>query len=396
VRILVLTFYYPPDLSAGSFRVASVVKALQSQQPAHQIEIITTQPNRYGSFFADAPRNENIDGLRISRIPVQKHKSGMLDQSVTFLKFARTALKEVKGKQYDVVFATSSRLMTAALGAVVAARTHAKLYLDIRDIFADTIREIAPRAVAFLSSPFFSWIERRTVSKAETVALVSPGFETYFRARYPAKRLVFFTNGVDDEFLTAAFALGGRHRKVRNSGITILYAGNIGEGQGLDVILPELALRLGSKAAFRVIGDGGRRASLQAALNASNVRNVELVSPLKRDALVRAYRDADVLFLHLNDYLALQKVLPSKIFEYAATGKPILAGVSGYAAEFLRAEVGNAEVFEPCNVDAALQALQRLDLGHTPREEFVAKYRRSGISQRMAADIASAPDRAEK
>ena len=46
----------------------------------------------------------------------------------------------------------------------------------------------------------------------------------------------------------------------------------------------------------------------------------------------------DVLFLHLNDYSAFRKVIPSKIFEYAATGKPIVAGVSGYAAEFLRHE----------------------------------------------------------
>jgi len=32
--------------------------------------------------------------------------------------------------------------------------------------------------------------------------------------------------------------------------------------------------------------------------------------------------DADVLFLHLNAYKAFEKVLPSKIFEYAATGRP--------------------------------------------------------------------------
>ena len=43
-----------------------------------------------------------------------------------------------------------------------------------------------------------------------------------------------------------------------------------------------------------------------------------------------------ILFIHLNAYPAFEKVLPSKIFEYAATGKPILAGVSGYSADFIR------------------------------------------------------------
>ena len=59
--------------------------------------------------------------------------------------------------------------------------------------------------------------------------------------------------------------------------------------------------------------------------------NIRLLPPIERQQLIKEYQNADVLFLHLNDYPAFEKVLPSKIFEYAALGKPILAGVTAVA-----------------------------------------------------------------
>jgi hypothetical protein len=82
-----------------------------------------------------------------------------------------------------------------------------------------------------------------------------------------------------------------------------------------------------------------------------------------------------------------RSVLPSKIFEYGALGKPIWAGVSGYAADFLRSEVTNAAVFVPCDANDAMRAFDRLTLGFTPRSDFIAKHARSTISASIAADL---------
>ena len=385
MKILVLTFYYPPDLSAGSFRIVSIVNALRSQNPEAEIDIVTTSPNRYSSFAAEAPRDETVPGVRISRIPVSKHKSGMLDQSRSFVKFALGALREVRGRKYDIAIATSSRLMTGFLGAILSLRTGARYYLDIRDIFADTIGEIAATPVAAIARQFFSIVERWTVGRSDTVSLVSPGFGPYFRKRYPKKRFVFFTNGVDDEFVRDVMPF--EPKPVGGNRLTILYAGNIGEGQGLEAILPNLSMRLGERAQFRVIGDGGRRNVLREQLAKQGIGNVEMISPMHRNDLIKAYSQADILFLHLNDYPALLKVLPSKVFEYAATGKPILAGVSGYAAQFLKDEVTNVAVFPPCDVDAAISAMDKLELRDQPRPSFVARFLRSRISSDMARDI---------
>lgn len=388
MKILVLSFYFPPDLSAGSFRATALVDSLLVQLPAGaEVDVVTSAPNRYHSFTADAPEHERRGPVSITRIALPSHRSGMVDQSKAFFAFARGAMT-AGAPRYDIVFATSSRLMTAVLGAWMARRTHARLYLDIRDIFVDTIKDVAAGPLAWLTKPFFKLLERWAVSRADRVNLVSRGFAGYFEPRYPSTRFSYFTNGIDDEFLSDA-RMPPRVAGDRSRPLTVLYAGNLGEGQGLHTILPELARRMGPGVRFQIIGDGGRKRALEQALAAQEVTNVELRTPVVRTELLELYRAADVLFLHLNDYDAFKRVLPSKIFEYAAMGKPMWAGVSGHAADFIRDEVSNAAVFQPCDVDGAVRSFGELTLTDAPRTEFLARYSRSRISREMAEDILS-------
>jgi glycosyltransferase involved in cell wall biosynthesis len=398
VRILVLSFHYSPDLSAGSFRAKALVDAFHAMlPPGSHIDVITSVPNRYRSFSPEAPQREERPGVSIHRIALPRHKSGMLGQSAAFLWFARGALARVAGREYDLVFATSGRLMTGVLGAWIARRGRAKLYLDIRDIFADLIQDIVPWPTAGLARRVFSALEGFALRHADQVNLVSPGFLEYFRARYPQQRFSCFTNGVDDEFVAAApTRRGPSPRKAGGETLTVVYAGNVGEGQGLDLVVPQLARALGRRAHFKIIGDGGRRRALEDAIGALGVTNVELALPVGREQLLEEYRAADVLFLHLNVYPALARVLPSKLFEYAALGKPLWAGVAGFAAEFTKAEIRNAAVFRPCDIDGAVRSLNDLILEDIPRTEFVAKYRRAAMSRHLAEEVLAIAARHER
>ena len=388
LRILILSFYYPPDLAAGSFRTAALVAALRTRAPRMTLEVITTLPNRYSTFSREAQAEEGGGGLTIRRIKLPSHRSGMLDQALAFRHFARGVCRLTAGVHFDLVYATSSRLMTAALGAWISRRARAPLYLDIRDIFVDTINDVLPGALAFTMKPILSALESWTIGRAAHVNLVSPGFEPYFRYRYPGRSLSCYTNGVDEEF--SGVDTGAPNSRLEGDGsITVLYAGNMGEGQGLHLILPPLAKKFGTKIRFKLIGDGGRRVQLESALLESGAKNVEVLPPMSRQALLVQYAAADVLFLHLNAYAAFDKVLPSKIFEYAALGKPIWAGVRGYPAEFLRQEVRNVAVFAPCDVAAAYESFKQLEIRSTPRPDFVEKYSRACIMKTMANDILS-------
>ena len=156
----------------------------------------------------------------------------------------------------------------------------------------------------------------------------------YFIKRYPTKKFSYFTNGIDDEFINYKF----NDRQRNNDLLKVVYAGNIGKCQALHKILPELATLTPGKFEYHIYGDGGAGNLLEKAIKVKNIKNIHIKKPVNRQNLLEIYNEADALFLHLDDKSAFEKVLPSKIFEYAATGKPLLAGVAGYASRIFEKE----------------------------------------------------------
>ena len=382
MKILILSFYFEPDLCAGSFRNTSIVKKVaELLKNDGQVEVITTLPNRYHTFTADAPKYEETGNIKVWRSLLPVHKSGMIDQSRAFISYINTIRSYTRGKKYDLVYASSSRLMTAALGAFIAKKQNIPLYLDMRDIFTDSMEDLLKNPVSRAVLPVLRVIEKYTVRNASRINLVSPGFKQHYFTIDNGKDYRVYTNGIDDEFLVYDFS-----GKTAGSGKKeILYAGNIGEGQGLHKIIPGAACKLGPDWHIRIIGDGGMRTVLQKAIK--GMSNISIEPPVQRIKLLERYKNADILFLHLNDLPAFTKVLPSKLFEYGATGKPIIAGVAGLAQEFLMENIKNSAVFNPCDVSGFLHAINEVKIGHTPRQDFIRRYKRTNIVEQHAKDI---------
>lgn len=385
-RIVYITFYFKPDLCAGSFRNSPLALELAKQAKDVLIEVYTTQPNRYSTFDAGAPDFEEFNNLRIHRINLPPHKSGMLDQVFSFFKFYKEVSRLNKGKRADLVFASSSRLFTAFLGYRIAKKTKTPLYLDIRDIFVDTMNDVfKSQILKIIVLPILKIIERRTFNYASHINLISGGFKEYFQ-KFKKATISFYSNGIDDEFLIenniALNNNSGSGKKV------IVYAGNLGEGQGLNKIVPQSAKLLGNKFEFLIIGDGGTKRLLQTEIEITGINNVILKNPISRKELQKVYSTADYLFLHLNDYPAFRKVLPSKIFELATFKKPILAGVSGFSAQFIKDEINSSFVFNPCDYRALANHLLNPEENlNIDRSDFIQKFKRSIINEKMATSI---------
>ncbi len=378
MRILVLSFYYPPDLGPGALRAKSIVDALIEEGPSNlKIDVVTTMPNRYHSIKVFAPKYENENKISINRIVLPKHKNGMFDQVKAFVLFSFAVRKLVLKKKWDIVIATSSRLMTASLATWIAKRTNSKIYLDIRDLFTDTINDILKKKFLRILIPPIYRLEKWTFRSADKLNVVSAGFLEYIGKVDPNLAPSTYTNGVDEIFINNDFSI----KQIKPKPL-ILYTGNIGDGQGLHKIIP-IAANLLKHIQFRLIGDGSARELLKFQ------DNIEILKPMIRKELIDEYQNADILFLHLNDYKAFDKVIPSKIFEYAATGKPILAGVSGYAAKFLTDQVKGVEIFKPCDVVSMQLALEKLLNGPKviDRKNFCLRFSRKKIMKQLAKDI---------
>jgi len=388
MRVLLLTFYFEPDLCAGSFRNTAFVNELKSylDTDKDQLDIVTTMPNRYATYEAEANENEKLDeNIEVFRIPLPEHKSGFSDQINSFRVYYREAQRIISKRSYDLVIASSSRLFTAFLGARISRNKDAKLYLDMRDLFRENMQEIITNP--FVNKPlatFLKIIEAYTFKSADRINIVSEGFRPFFETF--GKPISFFPNGIDDVFLENNFSkpVEGDDRMI------ITYAGNIGDGQGLHKIIPDTARQLSdTNYHFRIIGDGGIRKELEDVIVKNDIKNVELIDPVERNELLRYYKETDYLFLHLNDYEAFKKVLPSKIFEYAATGKPMIAGVGGYARKFLEEYVEGVLLFDPCDVESLVNQLKEgvLSPDVVDRKSFIDKFARSNIMNEMAGKI---------
>jgi glycosyltransferase involved in cell wall biosynthesis len=282
--------------------------------------------------------------------------------------------------------------MTGVLTWISARLLRRKYYIDLRDIFSETISDLFALKNSFLSDVFmrlFSYFDKQMLNSAAGVNVVSEGFPEYFEKKgINTTNWSFFPNGVDEEFLNFPSPIKKSSKNVK----TILYAGNIGSGQGLELVVPSIAKHLGPSYCFVIIGDGGAISLLRTAIQLENISNVELLLPVSRSELIKYYMAADIMFLHLNNVPALRRVLPSKIFEYVALKKPIVAGLSGYSAQFLRDHVPYAFLFDPGDSEGAVSCVLNVVESSVPEDvvrEFVMTYSRVVIMEQMANQLIS-------
>ena len=72
--------------------------------------------------------------------------------------------------------------------------------------------------------------------------------------------------------------------------------------------------------------------------------------------------------------------------------KPIVAGLSGYSAQFIVDNIGQAFLFNPGDVDGCVTAIQNTvgcRVNHEKNRRFIEKYSRERIMNRMANHVLS-------
>jgi len=182
------------------------------------------------------------------------------------------------------------------------------------------------------------------------------------------------------------------HTKVENRSITITYAGNIGFGQGLELIVLPLATHYKDKIYIQLIGDGSSVTLIKEGIANKGINNIQLIPPVDRSKLLEYYNNTDMFLLQLNDIPAFKKVLPSKIFDYGSFDKPILAGVQGVANAFIKENLPDAFLFDPGDVNSVVKYIDSIIENGFPlinNEVFIEKYSRNNIMNDMLNSIVS-------
>lgn len=341
------------------------------------------------------PKYEKIGKINIIRFYTPEHKNSFSGQLISYLYFGISALNYsyTKRKDYDCIFATSSRLGTGFLGYIVSKLTKKKLNLDIRDFLSDNIQSlnffkgyIGQKIISIFKS-----IEERIIEHAKWINFVSPGFFTYKHIKKLNKDIHLFTNGVDKIFVANRQSIIKSNQiKSFDKPITITYAGNIGFGQGLELIVLPLANHYKGKIKIQLIGDGSSVKLIQDGIVKEDIDNIQFIPPVNRLKLLDYYNRADIFLLQLNDIPAFEKVLPSKIFDYGSFDKPILAGVKGVANTFISEHLPYAHLFDPGDINSVIKYLDFIFDEGFPiinNDTFIEKYSRNNIMRNMLESI---------
>jgi len=388
-KIIFFSSVFPPDLGAGSFRALALANQMSLISKGRaEIHVITTHPNRYG-VLENEDKVSLEKGIFLHKKRLRTHHNNSIIRILSHIKYFMYCFVKSYELKPDFYIATSSRLATALVCSLIARITKKNYYLDIRDIFSETFSAVFINNIWLKdkASTFILLIERSILRKSLGVNVVSEEFLSYFSKQgLDTSKWDFFPNGIDKEFLNLKVKGGERDKKV------VIYAGNIGPAQNLELVIPPLAKKFSKELEFWIAGDGKSMRSLENLVLSENLNNINLLGPLSRNALIQKYTESDILFLHLKDSQVYEKVIPSKIFEYGALGIPILAGVQGYTRKFILENLNNCKVFEPDNYNDCIEKMDKL-LKLLPVEidstEFINKFDRRKIMENMAEKLFS-------
>ena len=183
-------------------------------------------------------------------------------------------------------------------------------------------------------------------------------------------------NGISTEGMPPAAAPVSREPDAPR---VILYAGNLGHVQQLDLLLQAVA-DLRHEADFegwqvRLLGSGAQMGNLKALAKQLNLgERVLFVPAVTREEAARQLSQADLLYLHLMHDETMEQTIPSKLFDYLLAARPILAGLAGEGQQILTSTGANV-VFPPGDLAALKLALLDAIRGFPTRNELAANNR---------------------
>jgi len=354
MKILIISQNYPPDLGAGAFRIKSLVDALIAR--GHEITVLTGTPNRYHTLHKGLKFKKTKETIIRVRIPRQKRD--FLRRSINYWFFYHKATRVGKkiADSVDGILATTPQLLVAYVGATIAKKSKKPFILDVRDLWPDVLLDLGIAKPSSIIYKALKKIEKTCYEQTKQIVINSPGFYQPI-LEFSNKKPIVITNGIEDTFFDKLATMGTR--KPGPKPFRILYAGNIGIAQDLSILL-SVAKAFQDTFIFELVGDGSDRNQLYQAIKENGIKNIMLSPPVDRVELFEKYRNTDAFFIHLKNVSMFEKTIPSKLFEYVATGKLVVYGLSGVSKQIME-ELKQVDFpFESGNAPSLTLALNHL------------------------------------
>lgn len=353
MRLLFLNQFYAPDIAATAQLLSDVCEDLAAA--GHSVSVVCGTgryrlPHRGSELSGDAkqtlPRRELRAGVDVRRIftgagaAVKRRGAGRLLHRLTGeLRFSVGVLRELvalrKQPPPDVVVTLSSPPLLLPLGILARTLLRAPLLFWVQDVYPELLFALAldrHAVVGTLARAVLPQVWRWLYSGVDAAVALDEAMARRLHAAglSPARTFVV-EHFADCREITPQSPSENRLRQAL--GLTdvflISYAGNLGRGHDFETVAaafkllarrPEEAAR---KLHFLFVGDGEKKAALQAAVPPELSDHVHFLPPQSRSELRDVLTAGDVGLITLAAELS-GLMVPSKLYALLAAGLPIV------------------------------------------------------------------------
>lgn len=271
-------------------------------------------------------RKENYHGVSVVRLPIIPRRKGSLMLAFNYFSFVVSGgiwslCTRIKA---DYVFIFEVSPMTQALpGVWYAKKSRIPCYLYVQDLWPDNVEIIT----GIHNKMFLRCIDKMVhyiYKRCSKIFVTSQSFkETLKDRKVPVEKVIYWPQYAEDFYHPV------KKNKMTDA-FTIVFTGNIGYAQGLDILPKAAELLKGEKISFLIVGDGRYRVELEEEIIKRNVLEMfQFVGRVKGEEVPDYLAQADVALVSFKDSPLFEKTIPAKLQSYMACGMPILAVANG-------------------------------------------------------------------
>ena len=412
MRIVFFTHYFPPEGNAPASRTFDHCR--RWVENGAEVTVITCAPNVPSGVVYDGYRNriwpqrESLDGIQVIRVwTFIASNSGGARRILNFVSYMLSAVFAFLFfcKRPSLVIATSPQFFCGWAGTIASILKWCPFVLEIRDIWPESIVVVGAMKRG-LGIRFLEILEKWMYLSATHIVAVGNGYKQAILKRIPrAENISIITNGVDLESFSPR---PPDNEFLQNWGLenklVCSYVGTIGLAHGLNVVIDAakiLKQRGRNDIVFCLVGDGANRKALAEETDANRLSEfIVFTGRLPKDQMPNVLASSGALLIHLKKCDLFTTVIPSKIFEAMAMGRPIIMGVDGEARDIVQASNSGIDLV-PGDADGLVSAVCQLAddpalaqrLAEAGRPFVSANYTRDVLAQRFYSILESIADR---
>lgn len=339
-RILIVTQYFYPE----NFRINDL--ALELKNRGYEISVLTGLPNYpKGEYFDGYSKSQNCDeiwnDIPIYRCKLRARNKGSINLVRNYLSFVHEANKkarELKDKSFDLIYVFEVSPITVALPAIkMKKERNIPIIINVQDLWPENIIAITGIHNRFIIKAVKKLV-KYIYKHCDLILTASESFVENIQS--------YLKTGQDKVRFWPQYAVVKKEEKKRDlfdiDDFNIVFTGNIGEAQGLDIVIEAAHELRKYPIKWHLIGDGRSEEKLKLKVKEYGLNDIVLFHGRKPEHEISQYLAcADAALLILKPDPVFEMTLPAKLQTYMACGVPIIGCVSGEGRKVLiKAEAG--------------------------------------------------------